>query len=161
MEPKAKKQRTLGSMFNFKPTPKRRFRGVELPLQWYSRESVLIKRPVNCNYTSTKVASFDFDSCLVMDATHTWNSNRPIPIRPGVISKLRQLHKDKYRLVIFTNEKTIGNRTKLGPIENAIAKKTSRLDEFVRWLECPMEIFVATADDQTHSITPKVLLRLV
>jgi bifunctional polynucleotide phosphatase/kinase len=153
MEPKKKKQRTLGVMFGHKPStlPKKMFRGV--PLQgvgmdfWYARESVLIRRMPNCNYNSPKVASFDFDSCLVDDTTWQWNANKPLPIRPGVIEKLRTLHQENYRLVIFTNEKTISMRKEKKSIENAINKKISRLNEFVRTLGCPMEMFVATGGD--------------
>ena len=73
-QPQQKKQRTIGSMFGHTPstTPKRRFRGIILPELWYARETVLVRRDTNCNYTSPKVASFDFDNCLTMDATWTW-----------------------------------------------------------------------------------------
>ena len=149
-EPSQKKQRTLGSMFNIKKStiPKRRFRGVELPDGWYARETTLVRRDVGCNYTSTKIASFDFDNCLVTDTTYTWKSNQPLPIRPGVVEKLRELHNTNYRLVIFTNEKTISQRVTTKSIYNAIVNKTSRLNEFIRTLMCPMEIFIATDDDQ-------------
>ena len=154
MEPpqkRQKQQRTLGSMFGLKPstTPKRRLNSIQLPDGWYARDnSVLVRRDIDCNYTSCKVASFDFDGCLVMDATFTWRSNSPLPIRPGVIERLRQLHQDNYRVVIFTNEKTISNRKTPLSITKAIEDKISRLNEFVRTVSVPMEIFVATADDQ-------------
>ncbi len=158
LPPTKKKQKTAGTMTAFfrytdpaaRLRPAARFRGTRLPPGWFARAGTcLVRRDAGARFGSRRVAAFDFDGCLVRDATFTWRRDAPLPVRAGVIDKLRRLHDEEgARLVIFTNEGTIGNRVHEAAIATAVRNKTDRLNEFCRLLERPVEIFVATAKDK-------------
>ena len=77
-----------------KPRRRYRFQGgsIELPEFWYAREdSLLVRRMSGAHFSCKRVAAFDFDGCLTTDSGPVNGGDR-VPIRDGVIEKLRALY---------------------------------------------------------------------
>jgi bifunctional polynucleotide phosphatase/kinase len=94
---------------------------------------------------SAKIAGFDYDGTLAATSF-----GRPGPdawkvLFPHCKEKLSKLHADGYKLVIFTNQGAIGKATKTK--QKAIIEKTSRLMGFVKQMNLPFQVFVATANE--------------
>lgn len=168
-------QKSLNSFFKRKapeskdnagqPTKKRkgpaRFRGTFLPDGWRNgsgdfRDSVIYNRPPEPS-TYTKVAAFDFDDTLVVGTFgRSGGGSGTVTMKfPTVVEKLRSLHSQGYRIVIFTNEATIGRAKKPEAIHRAVLRKTDRLNDFKRRVGVPVDIFVATASDANRKLSTK------
>ena len=117
-------------------------------LRWQSFGTLLV---LDCHSSATaripgnsRVAAFDMDSTLIAP-----KSNRRFPLHrgdwrwlhPEVPLKLRQLHCDGWKLVIFTNQRGISTG------QTTAATITSKISDIIQHLGCPVQAFVATADD--------------
>lgn len=101
-----------------------------------------------------RIAAFDFDSTLV-----TTKRGKGFPQHSGdwkilfsddgggggrtsvVKSKLQELHKEGYKLVVFTNQGGVAK----GKI--SIRELTERIEGFIREVNVPVQVFAATHDD--------------
>jgi bifunctional polynucleotide phosphatase/kinase len=71
---------------------------------------------------------------------------------------MRALHDAGYEVVIFTNESSIGNTRNMDPCRRAIAKKTTRLDEWcevVNALGVPVDVYISGAERGGASRKPR------
>lgn len=100
-----------------------------------------------------RVAAFDFDGCL---ANTNLQDNSPAAWRlmfPNVPAVLRELHAQKYRIVIVTNE-YIDRFVKEDVRRSAVAKKTFRLDAFMQEVSVPCFAIIAFAKDEYRKPSP-------
>jgi len=94
---------------------------------------------------SDKIASFDFDGCLANTSLFKKGPDAWSILFPGIPDKLKSLHKEGYKLIIFTNQSDIGKAAKPETREKAINEKKGRLMGFVQMVGLPFQIFVSTA----------------
>ena len=93
---------------------------------------------------NSRVAAFDMDSTLIAP-----KSGRRFPLHrgdwrwlhPEVPLKLKQLYRDGWKLVIFTNQRGISTG------QTTAATITGKISDIIEHLDCPVQAFVATADD--------------
>ena len=93
---------------------------------------------------SSRIAAFDMDSTLIAP-----KSGRRFPLHrgdwrwlhPEVPLKLKQLYRDGWKLVIFTNQRGISTG------QTTAAAITGKISDIIEHLDCPVQAFVATADD--------------
>eukprot|EP00744_Colponema_vietnamica_P006630 GILI01009616.1.p1 GENE.GILI01009616.1~~GILI01009616.1.p1 ORF type:complete len:429 (+),score=143.36 GILI01009616.1:41-1327(+) len=97
---------------------------------------------------AVRVAGFDMDDTLVMSKTgkvfaegrHDWRF-----LHPEVAPKLRQLHKDGYRIVIFTNQSGIAKKAWDEGKANEIRGKITDIGNA---LSIPISAWVSTTEDK-------------
>lgn len=94
-----------------------------------------------------KFAGFDFDDTLVRKHGNNLSF-------PTVLDKLRDLFEEGFHLIIFSNE-TLDHLKSQSAIASTIKKKIERLDRFVKDLEVPIQIFVATKYDEYRKPSTK------
>jgi len=119
----------------------KRYENVTLPKGYYAIRNSLITNDLDnilsndINSKSTKIASFDFDNTL---ANRSFSRDLVMPrdlTHPTIPYYLLKLHKQGYRIVIFTNEATIGMRKKPETIKSAIDTKLRSLETFVNYMQ--------------------------
>jgi len=94
---------------------------------------------------SDKIIGFDMDDTLIKTLSgkkfaqgkSDWQF-----LFPEVPEKLKQLHKDNYKLVIFSNQLGIGNNNILP------ATVTTKIMDILNQLKVPFQVFLATQDDE-------------
>ncbi|KAF8820012.1 polynucleotide kinase 3 phosphatase [Cardiosporidium cionae] len=112
------------------------------PSSWHKHDSVIWKdfNSSNC----TKVAAFDMDGTLIQT-----KSGKAFPLNkldwtlrfPSVPKKLKQLHEEGFKIVIFTNQLGISNGSvKLQDI-------TDKLEHIQTYINAPFLVFILTGDD--------------
>lgn len=79
---------------------------------------------------SVKIASFDFDGTLAKTSLFKHGPDAWSILYPNCIEKLTCLHKDGYKLVIFTNQAAIGKAK--ASKQKVIDEKKGRLTGFVK-----------------------------
>ena len=79
---------------------------------------------------SEKIASFDFDGTLAKTSLFKHGPDAWSILYPTCIQKLTSLHKDGYKLVIFTNQAAIGKAK--ASKQKVIDEKKGRLMGFVK-----------------------------
>lgn len=95
-----------------------------------------------------RVAAFDFDGCLANTTPLGGNDPKAWKMQfPQVPDVLRELHAQKYRIVIVTNE-SIDRLKKEEPRLNVVLKKTGRLDGFMKEVGVPCLALIAFAKDK-------------
>jgi len=94
---------------------------------------------------STKVASFDYDGCLANTSLFKKGPDAWSILFPSIPEKLKKLHDDGFKLVIFTNQSEIGKAAKPETKLKAMNEKKGRLIGFTQKIGLPFQIFVATA----------------
>ena len=99
------------------------------------------------NTTSTKMAGFDLDFTIIKPKgfrRFPKDRNDWVLLNSTVKSKLHQLHKDGYRIVIFTNQGGIAKgRTKLDDI-------VFKLDSIIKEIGVPMDYIISYAYDKNR-----------
>ncbi|KAK3283671.1 hypothetical protein CYMTET_8641 [Cymbomonas tetramitiformis] len=96
---------------------------------------------------STKIAAFDLDGTLVntkSGAKFALNGNDFVLFNENVKPKLQELHEDGFKLVIFSNQNGIKKA-----ISGKKAMETkSRIDNFSKEVQVPIQAFCATQKDE-------------
>jgi len=93
----------------------------------------LIYGDVGPSAASQKVASFDFDKTLVMETGREREDADPLRITPrfsNTFDKLRDLHAQGYKIVVFTNEAIYGKKT-VRAVTEQLQRKMLRLERFI------------------------------
>eukprot|EP00898_Chlorokybus_atmophyticus_P006386 jgi/Chlat1/6749/Chrsp50S00502 len=116
------------------------YKGATLPPKWMSYASIIIFSAEGSK-PSSKVAAFDFDGCLVNTSVRRTGAEHWKLMYPSVPDKLRSLHEEGYKLVIFSNEANI-DRWK-NSRQKAVDSKVGRLQNFMNSIDVPMQAFVA------------------
>jgi bifunctional polynucleotide phosphatase/kinase len=93
-----------------------------------------------------RVAAFDFDGCLANTPLGGIDPKAWKMQFPNVPAALRELHAQKYRIVIITNE-SIDRIKKEEARLNGVLKKTGRLDGFMTEVGVPCLALIAFAKD--------------
>lgn len=120
---------------------------VELPSGWYcdERSQLLIFGDVGASAASQKVASFDFDKTLVMETGRERVNADPLRITPrfsNTFEKLRSLHAEGYKIVVFTNESIYGKKT-VKTVTEHLQRKMQRLQRFIELCGVTATVLVA------------------
>lgn len=140
-----------------------RYRMVSLPQPWLAAaKGSVIFRAYETVETTTgmakasgqqPVAGFDFDGCLCVFArgANTSNIMQANNIEKHLVFShikdvLVELHKLGYRIVIFSNESLVRFKNP-DPIREALLRKLARLDAFLEYVKIPMEVYLATHND--------------
>ena len=138
----------------------RKYENVSLPTGYYAVRNSLITNDidhllsVDSNSKSTKIAAFDFDNTMV---NRTFGQDPSFPrdlTHPAIPLQLLKLHQKGYRIVIFTNEATIGMRKKKETIKSAIDKKIRGIEKFIAHVQTTIR-----ANDGEATATHKALPR--
>lgn len=95
---------------------------------WKWKESVLICESEGVK-NSNKIASFDFDGTLAKTSLFKHGPDAWSILYPSCVPTLTRFHEDGYKLVIFTNQASIGKAK--ATKEKVIAEKKGRLMGFV------------------------------
>ncbi|KAK9296462.1 hypothetical protein QLX08_009518 [Tetragonisca angustula] len=112
---------------------------------WESKESgALLICTTQGVESRSKIAAYDMDGTLIKTKSglvfpkdcDDWQL-----IYPDVPKKLRKLHNDGYKIVVFTNQKSIGS----GKVNPKFFKNKVR--NIVQKIGVPMQIFIATGSD--------------
>ncbi|KAN0009329.1 hypothetical protein ACTFIU_006609 [Dictyostelium citrinum] len=105
----------------------------------------------------SKIASFDMDSTLIKNKSgrvHAINKDDWLWWDECVPKNLKQLYKDGYQVIIFTNQGGIGHGSKFCQTKfNDITKKIQILE---KELEFPLIAFIACADDANRKPNRKM-----
>ncbi|CAA7402691.1 unnamed protein product [Spirodela intermedia] len=120
---------------------KTEYKDASLPPEWKAFQTVIFREAGDGLRDSEKIAAFDFDGCLVRTSLKRIGPNEWSLLYPSIPEKLRNLFNDGYKLVIFTNESNIErwkNKRQL-----AVDSKIGRLENFMKRVEVPMQIFIA------------------
>lgn len=88
---------------------------------------------------SEKIASFDFDGTLAKTSLFKHGPDAWSILYPNCIEKLTCLHKDGYKLVIFTNQAAIGKAK--ASKQKVIDEKKGRLTGFVKKVSKKFSVF--------------------
>eukprot|EP00937_MAST-01D_sp_MAST-1D-sp2_P008262 g8262.t1 len=133
--------------------PMRSFRGSPLPEGWTCERSTVLVKAVGAPAPSARIAGFDFDGTLAKTSLYSQGADDWSFMfgRERTTTLLRRLVEAGYKLVIFTNESSIGRAAKPETRARAIHKKTGRLEGFQRAVGLPMQFFIAAA---SHSAKP-------
>ncbi|CAA6665933.1 unnamed protein product [Spirodela intermedia] len=118
-----------------------------LPPEWKAFQTVIFREAGDGLRDSEKIAAFDFDGCLVRTSLKRIGPNEWSLLYPSIPEKLRNLltllgiDSGFSFEVIFTNESNIErwkNKRQL-----AVDSKIGRLENFMKRVEVPMQIFIA------------------
>ena len=93
---------------------------------------------------SNKVAAYDMDNTLIRTESgliFPKDHNDWQILNPTVTQKLKELHKDGYKIVIFTNQ----GKFFLGKIKPSDFKR--KIEKLVKNLKVPVQVFLATGRD--------------
>ncbi|KOX79322.1 Bifunctional polynucleotide phosphatase/kinase [Melipona quadrifasciata] len=142
----------------FNPPPvktflsKKRNRHSEMPIEndneqdmWESKQSgALLICTTQGVESRSKIAAYDMDGTLIKTKSglvfpkdcDDWQL-----IYPDVAKKLRKLHNHGYKIVVFTNQKSIGS----GKVNPKSFKNKAR--NIIQKIGVPMQIFIATGSD--------------
>ncbi|KMZ64327.1 hypothetical protein ZOSMA_375G00160 [Zostera marina] len=120
---------------------KAKYKDATLPPKWKAFQTIIFREKDDGLHDSTKIAAFDFDGCLANTSVKKIGSNAWSLLHPSIPEKLQSLYNDGYKLVIFTNESNI-ERWK-NKRQQAIDSKVGRLDNFIKCVEVPMQVFIA------------------
>jgi len=97
---------------------------------------------------SDKIAAFDYDNTLAKTSLYKKGPDAWSLLFDNIPQKLKELHDQNFKLVIFTNQSEIGKMTKAETRAKYVAEKKGRLSAFVDRIGLPFQIFVATAKEK-------------
>ena len=99
---------------------------------------------------SLKIAAFDFDKTLCQHSFRWGNYVFSLPEHicfDNVLEYIQELHKNDYRIVIFTNELTQGKT--VDKIKESLMKKITRVETFIDYLkDIPIQVYMACDRDK-------------
>ncbi|XP_078431210.1 phosphoesterase isoform X2 [Wolffia australiana] len=136
---------------------KMKYKDAVLPPEWKAFKTVIFRTAGDSLHDSCKIAAFDFDGCLAKTSLRRVGPDEWSLMHPTIPMKLQRLHKEGYKLVVFTNESNIDrwkNKRQL-----AIDSKIGRLENFMQLVGVPMQIFIACGLGNGKSKKPDDLFR--
>ncbi len=123
---------------------------------WHQTGSVIIgTTPQESQSHRRSIAAFDFDGTLTLvqgSHVHAKNANDWKLFHPSIPERLRSLHQDGYRLVIFSNQQGISEAKNLHRKQSFIG----RVENFVKSAipDLPLIVYAATRDDGCRKPCP-------
>ncbi|PIA42742.1 hypothetical protein AQUCO_02000296v1 [Aquilegia coerulea] len=134
---------------------KSEYKGVVLMSKWKAFETVIFLEKDEGLNDSGKIAAFDFDGCLAKTSVKKVGADAWSLMFESIPEKLKKLYEDGFKVVIFTNESNI-DRWK-NKRERAIDSKIGRLNNFIKKVEVPVQVFIACGyGDEDRYRKPKV-----
>ncbi|XP_077251261.1 phosphoesterase isoform X1 [Tasmannia lanceolata] len=130
---------------------KDKYKDATLLPKWKAFQTIIFLERDDGLQDSNKIAAFDFDGCLVNTSVKRVGPDAWSILYPSVPEKLQSLYNNGYKLVIFTNESNI-ERWK-NKRQQAVDSKLGRLNNFMRHVKVPMQVFVACGLGKTNSKT--------
>ncbi len=109
--------------------------------EWYRPVSSLFLYVSNGIQSTKNIASFDLDWTLSRTFKGTWpKSPEDIKLLPNRISTLKDLRKQGYTIVIFTNQKSTTDKK--------VTFNFNRVNNFIKMIpDIPIILFISIADD--------------
>lgn len=120
---------------------KETYKDATLLPKWKAFQTLIFLERDDGLQDSNKIAAFDFDGCLAKTSVKRVGADAWSLMYPSVPDKLQSLYNDGYKLVIFTNESNI-DRWK-NKRQTAVDSKLGRLNNFIKRVKVPMQVFVA------------------
>ncbi|KAG6489957.1 hypothetical protein ZIOFF_051239 [Zingiber officinale] len=136
---------------------KDKYKNATLPLKWKAFRTVIFREKEDGLYDSQKIAAFDFDGCLANTSVRRVGPDAWSLMYPSIPEKLQGLYKEGYKLVIFTNESNI-ERWK-NKQQQAVDSKIGRLENFIKCVNVPVQVFIACGLGKSKDQTPDDLFR--
>ncbi|KAJ4726453.1 polynucleotide 3'-phosphatase ZDP [Melia azedarach] len=120
---------------------KEKYKDATLLPNWKAFQTIIFLERDEGLHDSDKIAAFDFDGCLAKTNVKRVGADAWSLMYPSIPDKLQRLYNDRYKLVIFTNESNI-ERWK-NKRQTAVDSKLGRLNNFIKHVKVPMQVFVA------------------
>ncbi|KAI5662377.1 hypothetical protein M9H77_21700 [Catharanthus roseus] len=120
---------------------KDKYKDATLLPKWKAFQTIIFLERADGLHDSRKIAAFDFDGCLVNTSVKRIGADAWSLMYPSIPEKLQELYNDGYKLVIFTNESNIERWKKKRQV--AVDSKIGRLDNFIKQVKIPMQVFIA------------------
>ncbi|XP_002524515.3 polynucleotide 3'-phosphatase ZDP isoform X1 [Ricinus communis] len=124
------------------------YKDVLLLPKWKAFQTVIFLEGDDGLHDSSKIAAFDFDGCLAQTSIKRIGADAWSLMYPSIPKKLQGLYKDGYKLVIFTNESNIDRWKNKRQV--AVDSKIGRLNNFIRRVKVPIQVFIACADSKVE-----------
>lgn len=123
------------------------YKEATLPPKWKAFHSIIFLEKDDGLQDSSKIAAFDFDGCLAKTSVKRIGADAWSLMYPSIPDKLQKLHSDGFKLVVFTNESNI-DRWK-NKRQTAVDSKVGRLNNFIKRVNVPMQVFIACGFDKS------------
>ena len=94
----------------------------------------------------SKLAMFDLDSTLILPTgfgNSARNKDEYILFNDKVIEKIRELHKKRFTIIIFSNQNSIKSALQ----GKAATSKKELIDDLLKKIKVPVNVFMATKKD--------------
>lgn len=117
------------------------YKGAKLLPKWKAFQTIIFLEREDDLRDSKKIAAFDFDGCLAKTNIRRVGAQFWSLMYPSIPDKLQSLYNDGYKLVIFTNESNIDRWKNKRQV--AIDSKLGRLNNFIKHVKVPIQVFVA------------------
>ncbi|ERN04578.1 hypothetical protein AMTR_s00075p00081460 [Amborella trichopoda] len=126
---------------------KEKYKDANLIPNWKAFQTVIFLEQEDGFHTSSKIAAFDFDGCLVKTSVKRVGPDAWSLLYPSIPAKLQSLYNNGYKLVIFTNESNI-DRWK-NSRQKAVDSKIGRLINFIKLVKIPIQVFISCGMEGT------------
>jgi len=123
------------------------------PKNWKTHETLMYYQSPDIVH-SPKIACFGFNKCLVTTSLYQRGPDAWRLRYTDVPQKLKELHDQGYKLVVFCNQSLIGQVQDPEAKERAIVHQTARMGGMAELLQVPFQIFVATARTARRTEAP-------
>jgi len=123
------------------------------PQNWKTHETLMYYESPNIVH-SPKIAFFGFNKCLVTTSLYQRGPDAWRLRYTDIPQKLKELHDNGYKLVVFCNQSFIGQAQDPEAKERAIVHQTARMGGMIELIQLPFQIFVATARTARRSDLP-------
>eukprot|EP01124_Arcella_intermedia_P034934 TRINITY_DN876_c0_g1_i2.p1 TRINITY_DN876_c0_g1~~TRINITY_DN876_c0_g1_i2.p1 ORF type:complete len:269 (-),score=47.42 TRINITY_DN876_c0_g1_i2:18-824(-) len=125
------------------------------PKAWEFKDSLMYYQSPNVQHGS-KIACFGWNKCLVTTSLYQRTVEAWKLRYINVPDKLKELHENGYKLVIFCNDSYIGQAKTEDTRSRAISHQTARMGNFLELVGLPFQIFVATTRTSRKGAPPIV-----
>ncbi|KAL8159274.1 hypothetical protein V2J09_000811 [Rumex salicifolius] len=129
-----------------------KYKDATLLRKWKAFHTVIFLEKDDVLVDCSRVAAFDFDGCLVNTSVKRIGADAWSLMYPTVPEKLQKLHKDGFKLVIFTNESNIDRW--INKRQRAVDSKIGRLNNFIKTVNVPIQVFIACGFDRSGAADP-------
>eukprot|EP01126_Amoeba_proteus_P008728 TRINITY_DN1328_c0_g1_i3.p1 TRINITY_DN1328_c0_g1~~TRINITY_DN1328_c0_g1_i3.p1 ORF type:complete len:241 (+),score=43.67 TRINITY_DN1328_c0_g1_i3:71-793(+) len=111
---------------------------------WKQHEFMLYYEAPDCK-PSSKIAAFGFNKALATTSIFKSGPDAWTMRYAEIPDKLRKLHEEGFKLVIFTNHSSIGKARTVVTRERATIQQTGRCAGLITLLGLPFQVFISTA----------------
>ncbi|KAF6150948.1 hypothetical protein GIB67_026869 [Kingdonia uniflora] len=131
----------MGSVFRSSDVRNKYKDSLLLP-KWKAFQTVICIEEDEGLKDSDKIVAFDFYGCLVNTSSEGDGQDIWSLMYPSIPAKLKGLYNNGYKMVICTNDFSI-DRFKYNERQTAIDSKIGRLNNFIKYINVPIQVLVA------------------